>query len=170
MEDAYPLTRLQAGMLFHGAYDPGAAVYHDILSFHLRAPLELGALQQAVQELAGRHPMLRTSFDFVNYSEPLQLVHERVIVPVAVDELGSLNETEQETALEEWRAVEKSRPFDWAQAPLLRFQLHRRSADTFQFTMSCHHAILDGWSVATLFTELFQESFRLMGLGERRSR
>jgi hypothetical protein len=27
-----------------------------------------------------RHAMLRTSFDFVNYSEPLQLVHERVSV------------------------------------------------------------------------------------------
>jgi microcystin synthetase protein McyA len=48
---------------------------------------------------------------------------------------------------------------------LLRFTVHRRSADSFQFTMSCHHAILDGWSVATLFTELFQETFRLMGLG-----
>jgi hypothetical protein len=50
--DAYPLTRLQAGMLFHGAYDASAAVYHDILSFHLRAPLELTALRQAIDELS----------------------------------------------------------------------------------------------------------------------
>src|ERR1051326_7523699 len=165
--DAYPLTRLQAGMLFHGVYDPGAAVYHDILSFHLRAPLELAALRRAVQELAERHPIVRTSFDFANYSEPLQLVHDKVSVPLAVDDLSELCDAEQEEALEAWRAVEKSRPFDWAQAPLLRFQLHRRSVDSFQFTMSCHHAILDGWSVATLFTELFQETFRLMGLGSK---
>src|SRR6185369_17516807 len=76
-----------------------------------------------------------------------------------------LSEVEQEAALEEWRAADKARPFAWAEAPLLRFTVHRRSADSFQFTMSCHHAILDGWSVATLFTELFQETFRLMGLG-----
>src|ERR1051326_341385 len=70
--DAYPLTRLQAGMLFHGAYDPSAAVYHDILSFHLRAPLELTALRQAIDEVAERHPILRPAFDFGSYSEPLQ--------------------------------------------------------------------------------------------------
>jgi amino acid adenylation domain-containing protein len=62
MEDAYPLTRLQAGMLFHTRYSPHTAVYHDIDIFHVQAKLEVTALRQAIQKSVARHPVLRTSF------------------------------------------------------------------------------------------------------------
>ena len=32
VEDAYPLTRLQAGMIFHGELSAAGAIYHDIFS------------------------------------------------------------------------------------------------------------------------------------------
>ena len=41
--------------------------------------------------------------------------------------------------------------------PLLRIQLHLRTDETFQFSLSFHHAILDGWSVASMLTELFRD-------------
>ncbi|CAG0993703.1 partial microcystin synthetase protein McyA, partial [Anaerolineae bacterium] len=158
MEDAYPLSRLQAGMLFHSAYSPETdiAVYHDIFSFHLRAVFDLAALQRAVNQIVLRHAVLRTSFDLTNFSQPLQLVHNVVHVPVHVEDLRALTPVEQEAALNVWMQNEKRQPFDWTQPPLLRFQVHRRSEETFEFTVSFHHAILDGWSVASMLTELFQ--------------
>ncbi|HVR95700.1 MAG TPA: condensation domain-containing protein, partial [Thermoanaerobaculia bacterium] len=50
---------------------------------------------------------------------------------------------------------EKELPFDWTRPGLLRFRLHRRTDESFQLSFSFHHAILDGWSVATLVAELF---------------
>jgi amino acid adenylation domain-containing protein len=81
VEDAYPLTALQMGMIFHSEYSQESAIYHDIFSFHLKAPLEIQVLQAAIEYLVKRHAVLRTSFQLTGFSEPLQLVHQKVKFP-----------------------------------------------------------------------------------------
>ncbi|HSF43044.1 MAG TPA: non-ribosomal peptide synthase/polyketide synthase [Thermoanaerobaculia bacterium] len=162
VEDAYPLARLQAGMLFHSDTDGEAAVYHDLHSFHARARLDLDLLREALQQMAALHPALRTSFHFAGYSEPLQLVHAEVEVPIEVHDLRLLDPAEQEAAVAEWLRREGRSAFDWSRPPLLVFHVHRRSEETFQLTMSFHHAILDGWSSASLLTELFRRYVALL--------
>jgi amino acid adenylation domain-containing protein/non-ribosomal peptide synthase protein (TIGR01720 family) len=163
VEDAYRLAALQAGMLFHTIYTPDSAMYHDIFSFHLRAPFDPGAFQIAVRQLVAGHAILRTSFDLANFSEPLQLIHTTAEVPVQIEDLRQLAPAAQEAALLVWREAEKGRKFDWAHAPFLRFQVHRRTDETYQFSLSFHHAILDGWSLASMLTELFQRYLSLLG-------
>jgi amino acid adenylation domain-containing protein len=157
VEDAYPLAMLQAGMLFHSEYASESAIYHDIFSYHLRVPLDLQILRAALERLAARHPMLRTSFDMTSFSQPLQLVHADVEIPLDVDDLRLLSSAEQDKRVAVWLESEKQSRFDWTQPPLLRIQLHLRTDETFQFSLSFHHAILDGWSVASMLTELFRD-------------
>uniref|UniRef100_UPI00117D0295 condensation domain-containing protein n=1 Tax=Nitrospira cf. moscoviensis SBR1015 TaxID=96242 RepID=UPI00117D0295 len=103
--------------------------------------------------------------DLSRYSEPLQLVHRTVPVPLTVDDLRFLPSAEQDRALHEWVACEKKRPFQIGQPPLFRIHVHRLTDETIQFTISEHHAILDGWSLNTLLAELFAEYFaRLRGV------
>jgi amino acid adenylation domain-containing protein len=156
IEDAYPLAMLQAGMLFYSEYAAGVATYHDVFSFHVRAPFDEDALGSAVEELMLRHAVLRTSFDVSSFSEPMQLVHTSAPVPLAVDDLAHLEAGEQEDVISAWLSGEGKTRFDWTRPPLFRLQVHRRSEETFQFSLSFHHAILDGWSVASMLTELFQ--------------
>ena len=113
--DAYPLTALQAGMLFHSELDPEAGLYHDIFSFHLRMPFDGEALRATLQQLIDLHPVLRTSFNLSDFSEPLQLVHQEVAVPLQIGDLRSLSPTEQEEYLAQWLAAEKRNRFDWRQ-------------------------------------------------------
>ncbi|MFE1744007.1 amino acid adenylation domain-containing protein [Coleofasciculus sp. H7-2] len=159
IEDAYPLTKLQAGMLFHSEYSPETAVYHDIVSFQVQATFDLEALRTTIKYLISRHAVLRTCFDLTTFKEPLQLIHQTVEVPLQVEDW---RHSEQADALTNWFEIEKSRNFDWTRPPLLKFQVHRRSEATFQLTLSFHHAILDGWSVASLFSELFQQYSALL--------
>jgi amino acid adenylation domain-containing protein len=154
VEDAYPLATLQAGMLFHSQWNTDTATYHDVFSFHLQLPYDVAAFTQALQRLVARHPILRTSFDLGSYSEPLQLVHQQVYVPVQVEDLRNCPQALQEQVLAAWKATEKTQHFDWRTAPLLRVFLHRRSDVSWQLTLSFHHAILDGWSVASLLSEI----------------
>jgi hypothetical protein len=70
--------------------------------------------------------------------------------------MSMLSPTEQEESLRIWFEEEKGRPFVWTQPPLLRFQIHLRSENSFQLILSFHHAILDGWSVASLLGELMK--------------
>ncbi|NES79687.1 MULTISPECIES: non-ribosomal peptide synthetase [Okeania] len=163
IEDAYPLARLQAGMIFHSEYNHGV-VYHDIFSYHLRSIFKQEVFQEAIQNLVRRHPILRTSFDLAASEEPIQLVHQKVDIPLLVEDLRHLSGEEQELTLATWVETEKKQNFDLSRPPLIRFQIHLRTEETFQLSLSFHHAILDGWSVASLFSELLQKySFLLEG-------
>ncbi|MDF5729977.1 MAG: amino acid adenylation domain-containing protein, partial [Rhizonema sp. PD38] len=154
IEDAYPLARVQAGIIFHSQYSPDSLMYHDIFQYHLRVRLDMELLQKALQQLVERHPILRTSFDLTNYTEPLQLVHQNVFVPFQVEDLRSRELNIQQQAIATWIEAEKNQRFDLTHPPLIRFFIHRLTDDTFYLTFSCHNSILDGWSKASLLTEL----------------
>ncbi len=59
LEDAYPVTALQAGMLFHSAADADAAVYHNVNRLRLRGHFERASLERTLAELVARHAGLR---------------------------------------------------------------------------------------------------------------
>jgi amino acid adenylation domain-containing protein len=165
VEDAYPLTRTLAGLIFHGEYSSDYLVY--VTSLHLRAPLDVSLLRLALSRVVARHPMLRTSFDLHGFSEPLQLVHRaggeagggwRPAVPEI--DLRGLAPARQDEALAGWLAAEARRKFDWGHPPLLRLHVHRRSDESFQLTLS--EPFLDGWSVGLLLTELLSRHLALL--------
>ena len=162
IEDAYPLASLQAGMLFHMELNPDAPAYHNVDSVYLKAHFELEAFEQAVQHVVARHPMLRTSFDFSRFKEPLQLVHKHAILPITVEDIRHLSFDEQEKAVDEFISIEKQRLFDRSRPPLLRFCVHIRTGDSFQFTLTENHAIFDGWSLHATLAEVFERYFILL--------
>ncbi|HEX5716217.1 MAG TPA: amino acid adenylation domain-containing protein [Thermoanaerobaculia bacterium] len=162
LEDAYPLALLQAGMLYHMDLAPEEAPYHNVDSWWIRAPFSADAFQEAVDRVVARHPMLRTSFDMTGFSEPLQLVHREASMPVLVGDLRGLTREEQERFVDGLVRAEKRRLFDFARPPQLRFFLHRRTEDTFQFTLTENHAIFDGWSVHATLGEIFSHYFALL--------
>ena len=155
VEDAYPLSRLQMGMLFYSENNAATPLYHDINSIHLRAPFQAELLRQAVEEVVERHEVLRASFHISRYSQPLQCIHRRAQIEVRLEDFRHLGPEEQDAALKQYLEVEKRRTFDVSQPGLLRIHVHRRTEDTFQFWFIHHHVILDGWSVASLLTEMF---------------
>jgi amino acid adenylation domain-containing protein/FkbM family methyltransferase len=157
VEDAYPLALLQAGMLFHSAMTPGRTAYHNVNSLHLRAPFDEERLRLAIAALLARHPALRTAFDLTSYSEPLQLVFRHPEMPLSIHDLRGLPAAEQERLLDLAVEQQRRRSFDWTRAPLVRFEIHRRGPDSFQLTWAEHHAILDGWSLASMVAELLRD-------------
>jgi len=156
LEDAYSAVRLQTGMFYHGELHPESAVYHDVFSYRIEAPFQEKKIREALKILSQRHTILRTSFDLNLFSEPLQLVHSSVQIPYMVYDLRHESSEKQTEALIDCLDLEKARPFDWRTAPLLRFHFHIRSEHCFQLTYGSHHAILDGWSLAAMLTEILQ--------------
>ncbi|HWF88172.1 MAG TPA: amino acid adenylation domain-containing protein [Pyrinomonadaceae bacterium] len=164
VEDAYPLTMLQGGMLYHMQLTPQTPLYHNVNSMQLRAALDVELLREAAAMVVARHAALRTGFDLSHYSEPLQLVHLHAVMDVGFDDISSLDTQEQETLIDKFVEAEKRRSFDLSQPPLMRFFIHRRSDETFQFTLTECHPIQDGWSLHTVLAEAFSYYFaRLNG-------
>ncbi|HEX7333075.1 MAG TPA: amino acid adenylation domain-containing protein [Pyrinomonadaceae bacterium] len=160
--DAYPLTKLQAGMLYHMELTHDSPVYHNVSSWHLRAHYDRDALQEAVNRVVVRHPILRTSFDLVSFSEPLQLVHREAYLACGSEDLRHLSDEEQRQIIDAYMQAESRNRFDLSAPPLLRLYAHRRTDDTFQFTLTEFHPIFDGWSLTSTLTEIFENYFAIV--------
>ncbi|HUZ26919.1 MAG TPA: amino acid adenylation domain-containing protein, partial [Streptosporangiaceae bacterium] len=160
--DAYPMAVLQAGMVFHMESDEDRRLYQNLDSFHVRGPFREEAFRLAVQQVVDRHDILRTSFHLSEYSQMLQLVHQRAELPVEVIDVRGLSEPEQLAAIGRVIDRERAIPFDLSRAPLLRFFVHWRSAQTFQWTLAEHHAILDGWSLHSTIAEILERYLALL--------
>ena len=155
VEDAYPLATLQLGMIYHGGWGEGSSTYHDVFSYRIRLPYAAAALREALAQIVRCHPLLRAKVDLVGYAEPLQMIYEQVALPLAEErDLRGLGEEEQEQVIDARLRAERSVSFGPGQL-LWRAFVHERGAELFQFSLSFHHALLDGWSAASLFTELF---------------
>ncbi|MFJ2738095.1 amino acid adenylation domain-containing protein [Streptomyces sp. NPDC087440] len=155
-EDAYPLSMLQAGLIFQTEITGGLGQYHDVLSYSITGGFDAEAFTEAVRLLTLRHPILRTTYHLTGFSEFLQIVHREVPVPLTVDDLRHLDEDGQEAWHEDWLAREKARPFVWEEGGLVTLHVQVLSDELYRYTVSQHNSALDGWSISLLHTQLFE--------------
>ncbi|MFF2194575.1 amino acid adenylation domain-containing protein [Streptomyces sp. NPDC058157] len=160
--DAYPLTRLQLGLLYHSRAEQDSAVYRDVFQYSVTAAWDEEGFRRAFERLVERHPVLRSSFDLGSFSEPLQIVDHRVTGGFDVVDLRGREETEALAEIGAHIEERRHHRYVFEQAPLYHLRAHVRP-DTLEMVLSFHHAILDGGSVATLVAELLQDY--LHGLG-----
>jgi amino acid adenylation domain-containing protein len=160
--DAYPLSRLQAGLVFHSLWERGTATYHDVQSYWLDQRLDEDLLRLATQRLVDRHEVLRTTIHLSGYDEPIQAVRDGVKASVEIRDWSDLPQAGQDQALTAFVQDEARRPFDLEQGPLFKIFAFRLAPERFALVMSNHHAIVDGWSHALLLTDLFSTYYELL--------
>ncbi|MCQ0025445.1 amino acid adenylation domain-containing protein [Streptomyces somaliensis DSM 40738] len=163
--DAYPATRLQLGMIYHTDVEPAQAAFHDLIRYRIDLPFREEVLTGLLADMVGAHELLRTSFALSGYSEPLQLVHGQGRVNLTVHDLTHLGTDARAAAIDAWFEAEKSTGFVWSAPTLMRFFVHRESDGSFHFSVSFHHAIIDGWSFSGLMARLL-ENYRRALAGE----
>jgi amino acid adenylation domain-containing protein len=155
VEDIYPLTPLQQGMLFHTVYAPGSGAYVEQVGFTVRDPaFDPDALARAWQRVADRHPALRTAFAWEEMEEPVAVVQRRAALPVEKLDWSGLDPAERERELEAFLAEDRRRGFDLLAAPLMRLALVRAGAGEWRVQWSFHHLLLDGWSLPRVLDEV----------------
>ncbi|MBA4364309.1 MAG: hypothetical protein C0411_26765, partial [Pseudomonas sp.] len=82
IEDVYPLSPMQAGLLFHSLYESESGAYVNQLSVEARG-LDADRLCRAWQAVLGSHAILRSSFHFPEgFEAPVQLVHRHLPLPM----------------------------------------------------------------------------------------
>ncbi|MFC0430431.1 non-ribosomal peptide synthase/polyketide synthase [Kutzneria buriramensis] len=133
VEDIYPLTPLQAGMLFHSLVEP--EIYVDQAQMVLDGISDPVAFGEAWQAVVDRTPALRTRLAWDGLDEPVQIVQRHVTVPIS-------HEDSDDTTL------------DLTQAPLMRLAIVPLGGDRVRLTWTSHHIMLDGWSLGQVFEEV----------------
>jgi amino acid adenylation domain-containing protein len=157
LDEILPLTPLQQGLLLHASTDQADAdPYQGQTIFELEGPLDAERLAAAARALVMRHPNLRASFAYRGLEVPVQVIQRHVDVPWQVHDLSPLAPDAQAARIHQIVADDSARRFDLAAAPMLRFTLLRLSATRHQLLVADHHILLDGWSMPTLWHDLFE--------------
>jgi amino acid adenylation domain-containing protein len=155
VEDFYPLSPMQEGMLFHTLYAPGSGIYVTQLSCQLLGPLDVATFERAWQQVVDRHTVLRTFFVWQDVPAPIQVVQREVKVHVEYDDWRDFPPDTHEARLAAFMRDDRERGFDLTCAPLMRLRLLHLSPETYQLVWSLHHVLLDGWCLALLLKEIF---------------
>jgi amino acid adenylation domain-containing protein len=153
MEDAYPLSMMQQGMVLEALRHPDLSIYQNIQLYQFVDSWDAQLFAQALSHLLRRHPMLRSVHD-LSGERPLQLMLKQVAPEWKVVDLQSLDDAATRLALNQWTQKEKSIPLD-VSSSLWRLTVHLLSDQRFIFGMFIHHALWDGWSLESFATELY---------------
>jgi amino acid adenylation domain-containing protein len=172
VEDIYPLSPLQMGILFEtlyaseGAQNDEAQVYVEQFSYRLTGALDVPAFRRAWAYLIDRHAVLRTAFYWDGLDKPLQVVRKSVDLPFTEHDWRGEAEAGLDERVRAFLLEDRARGFSPEEAPLMRLSLIRLSDDQHCFVWSHHHLLLDGWCVPVLVRELV-EAYNSEVRGER---
>ncbi|HXK09666.1 MAG TPA: amino acid adenylation domain-containing protein [Vicinamibacteria bacterium] len=154
VEDVYPLSPLQQGLLFHALLEPTSPAYCEQLSLDVDGAVDAAALRGAWQSVIDRHAALRTRFAWEGLARPLQIVQRKAELPWTEQDLRALPPTERESRLEALLEADRARGFDLSLAPLVRVTFIRTGEACSRVVWTFHHAVLDGWSLPLVFRDL----------------
>jgi amino acid adenylation domain-containing protein/thioester reductase-like protein/non-ribosomal peptide synthase protein (TIGR01720 family) len=153
VEDIYPLSPMQQGILFESLYASNSQVYFEQLIYSLSGNVNVRVFEQAWQQVIARHSVLRTTFvEQLDY--PLQVVYRQVDVKLQVYDWSSLSAQAVQQELESLLQSQIQKCFNLSVARLMNFTLIKLSADRYQFVWNFHHVLLDGWSVQLIIQDL----------------
>ncbi|KAL8975411.1 MAG: hypothetical protein Q9197_000350 [Variospora fuerteventurae] len=148
IQDAYPCTRLQEGLIFLASKRPGDYMEQSVLQ--LAPNVSLKGLREAWEQAVKATPILRTRLAHHNDLGLLQLV---------LDDKAHWTET---TGLEKYLAADRKRWMNLGE-PLSRFCLVRDESGMSKWLVwTIHHAIYDGWSI-----QLVMDAVTQAYIGER---
>ncbi|MDB4951668.1 MAG: amino acid adenylation protein [Gemmatimonadetes bacterium] len=156
VEDVYPLTPLQEGLLFY-ALARGSTVGFEQKSITLRGAPDPAAFERAWQQVIDRHTALRTAFVSAG-GDRMQVVLRHGRIPIDhQDWRGSgADDASLRERLDAYLRADRERGFDPARAPLMRMAVIRTGDDQTEVVWSYHHLVLDAWCRDVVLGEVLE--------------
>ena len=169
VEDIYPLSPMQQGMLFHTLYAQQSGDYINQMCVAVDG-LQVERFREAWQAAMDSHEVLRSGFVWEgDLPCPLQVIHKGLQVPFSVLDWRDRSDLPQ--ALRDLELAQRQQCFDLHAAPLLRLVVVRVAAERYQLIYTSHHILMDGWSNSQLLGEVLQRyhgQAPVMGAGRYR--
>lgn len=165
--DIFPMSDIEKGMIYHNLLDQESGIYRDQFYYQVREPeFDTELFNKAVEYLAGKHEILRTSFHVTGFPVPVQAVHSGCDIKGKVNfsDISDRSQALQKEYLQQFLEQDRANSFDLGNPGLWQLSVFRLSGDSYGVVFIFHHAILDGWSVASFISEL-GNTYRLLSQG-----
>ncbi|UOK40396.1 non-ribosomal peptide synthetase [Pseudomonas palleroniana] len=165
IEDVYPLTPMQEGLLLHTLLEPGTGLYYMQDRYRINSALDPQRFAQAWQAVIARHEALRASFCWNVGEDMLQVIHKPGSTPFEYLDWSHDAEEQQEPRLQALLKAEREAGFDLLKQAPFHLRLIRVGEARYWFMMSNHHILIDAWCRSLLMNDFFEI---YMALGEHR--
>ncbi|MDY7994261.1 amino acid adenylation domain-containing protein [Paenibacillus polymyxa] len=159
MEDVYPLTPMQKGMLFHSLLDPESGAYFEQATFEVEGELHLEAFQSSLNQLVQRHAIFRTNFINCWNEDYIQVVFKQRKVSLNYIDFRNCSKNEISDLVTKNIIKDKNRKFNLQKDDLIRMTIIQVGEKNYQFIWSFHHILMDGWCVPIVVSEIFNQYF-----------
>ncbi|MCA0401873.1 MAG: amino acid adenylation domain-containing protein [Proteobacteria bacterium] len=146
----YEVSGEQRRLWLAQAMQPGSTAYSIPLVFDLDAMPDIPALEGALKALVKRHGALRTRY---REAEGTVWAEEMPAAPLGLDLRRDLAPVARQRFEQDFFA----RPFDLAEAPLMRGALVAGAAGKVTLLLCLHHIAVDGWSLNILLEEISRD-------------
>ncbi|MEY2936078.1 MAG: hypothetical protein RL033_6827, partial [Pseudomonadota bacterium] len=157
IEDIFPLSPMQQGMLLHTLLEPGSGIYLMQDHYRVESALSPEHFVAAWRRVIARHAALRASFFWQREENMLQIIH-REVAEHAVEyfDWTALPTAEQEQQIDGFFGEELRQGYDLSQTASFRIRLFKLGPQRFHFVQSRHHILLDAWCRSLLLVDFFQ--------------
>ncbi|WP_437299547.1 non-ribosomal peptide synthase/polyketide synthase [Sorangium sp. So ce426] len=145
VEDIYPMTPMQQGLMMHSLLSAGSGVYHMQNVYRVKRPLDPSAFVEAWSRVVQRHPILRTAFVLHEGIGSVQIVYGDVSAWSECLDWRTLGDEERAEALDRILEDELRLGFDLSKPQLFRMRLIHVSESEMYITSSYHHILVDAW-------------------------
>ncbi|BAZ14305.1 amino acid adenylation domain-containing protein [Calothrix sp. NIES-4071] len=149
----FPTSFAQQRLWFFDQLHKSSSLYNVSTALRLTGLLNITALEQAFNEIARRHEVLRTSFILVD-SELVQVIAPSITIPLSTIDLRNIEVAERSIRIRQIATKESQRLFNLTTAPLLRVTLIQLEEAQHVLLLNLHHIVADGWSIGVLIREL----------------
>ena len=158
-EDVYPISDMQRIMIEEYEKDTNnLGIYHSVTRWRfMDERLSVSALEKAILALQKKNHPLRTVF-FSAENDMYQCIKEIDKTTLLVDDISEFDENSQNEYIAKCESEDVKNKFrvdNWDEC-LIRFKVFVLSRNTFEFMMSFHHAIVDGWGDTVFQNELME--------------
>ena len=148
-----PLSLSQQRLWLLEQYRRQSPLFNAYRSWRLTGPLDIEALQLAMNSLVKRHQVLRTRFLVID-NEPFQDFDTDTHCPMSVVDLRQLSRTKREKQAQALLVAEVKQPFTLEHGPVLRTLLLRMTDQENIFLINLDHLVVDSWSMGILQREI----------------
>ena len=129
------------------------SAYHVPRALRMKGPLNLEALEYALNKIVDRHEVLRTTYREVD-GHPMQFLSSTAKVRLDVLDLSKMPGQEREAEANRILVEEGKRKFDFVHDLMLRTIVMKMDENEHILLLVSHHIASDGQSKAVLFREL----------------
>ncbi|MCY9105701.1 amino acid adenylation domain-containing protein [Bacillus inaquosorum] len=157
IQDIYPLSHMQEGMLFHSLMDVSSKAYVEQTSFTITGNLCIDSFLKSLNLLVSRYDIFRTIFikEVQDLTGPQQVVLSNRELTVYREDFSHLADHEQQALIDAFMTKDREKGFNLQKDPLMRLALFDRGNSQYTCVWTHHHIIMDGWCLGIILKEFF---------------